>query len=58
MPRYLLIKIMRDGTMKTDFLNDGDLLSDVLHFLRDIDREYKVLAWTGSGYTIVKEWAP
>ena len=58
MPNYMIIKVYRDGTFKTVFLDDRKLLEDTLIFLREIEREYKVFHWSDrvNGYILEAEW--
>lgn len=58
MPKYMIIKIYRDGSFKTDFLDDRKLLDDTLKFLREIERGYKVFHWSDrvNGYVLEAEW--
>ena len=54
----MIIKVYRDGSLKTDFMDDRKLLNDTLLFLRDIRREYKVFHWSDrvNGYVLETEW--
>ena len=58
MPVYMVVKVYRDGSFKTVFLDDRKLLEDMLKFLREIEREYKVFHWSDrvNGYVLEAEW--
>lgn len=58
MARYLVIKIMRDGAHKAEFLNDKQVLDEYLRGLRSIDRSYIVFEWSAvhRAYVQVIAW--
>ena len=58
MNTYMVIKVMRDGSHKAEFLNDRDELDAYLMGLRSIDREYMVFVWTGDVYQLVRRFQP
>lgn len=59
MEAYMVIKVMRDGSHKAEFLNDPDELDAYLLGLRSIDREYMVFVWTrDDAYQLVRRFQP
>ena len=58
MNAYMVIKVMRDGTHKADFLDDKQELEAYLLGLRSIDREYMVFVWSGDAYQLTRRFQP
>ena len=58
MNAYMVIKVMRDGTHKAEFLNDRQELEVYLLGLRSIDREYMVFVWSGDAYQLTRRFQP
>ena len=58
MVRYMVIKIYADGTQKAEFIEEHDVLQSYLKSLREIERAYKLFAWSNNsnGYFLMKEW--
>lgn len=55
---YMVIKVMRDGTHKAEFLNEHNDLQGYLMGLRSIDRSYIVFEWSElrRAYVQVAAW--
>lgn len=58
MNAYMVIKVMRDGSHKAEFLNDKQDLEAYLLGLRSIDREYMVFVWSGDAYQLTRRFQP
>lgn len=58
MNAYMVIKVMRDGSHKAEFLNDRRDLEAYLLGLRSIDREYMVFVWSGDAYQLTRRFQP
>lgn len=58
MNAYMVIKVMRDGAHKAEFLNDKQDLEGYLMGLRSIDRSYIVFEWSAlhRAYVQVIAW--
>ena len=58
MPRYLVMKFFNLMPIKVECFDNSSDMNKFLLFLRGIEQKYQVLAWTGRGYTVIKEWQP
>lgn len=58
MNAYMVIKVMRDGSQKAEFLDDEQELEAYLLGLRSIDREYMVFVWSGDAYQLTRRFQP
>ena len=54
----MVIKVMRDGSHKAEFINDRQELEAYLLGLRSIDREYMVFVWSGDAYQLTRRFQP
>lgn len=55
---YMVIKVMRDGSHKAEFIHDRQELEAYLLGLRSIDREYMVFVWSGDAYQLTRRFQP
>lgn len=59
MNRFMVIKIMKDGMQKAEFMNSEELLKGYTSGLRSIDRSYIVFEWSAlqRAYVQVFAWS-
>ena len=55
---YMVIKVMRDGSHKAEFIHDRQELEAYLLGLRSIDREYMVFVCSGDAYQLTRRFEP